>query len=152
MTDGRAATVRTFVRRWSGAIRRPEADRSGDLPLRRNASLVPVASIAGRSLVTVVAIMTFLCALAAGAGLLIAGASRDWQRAVSSEVTIQVRPIGGHDTDAEVQKAADLARATPGIDSVEVYGKKTRKSCSSRGSGPASTSTNCPSPACWPSN
>jgi cell division transport system permease protein len=124
MTDGRAATVRTFVRRWSGAIRRPEADRSGDLPLRRNASLVPVASIAGRSLVTVVAIMTFLCALAAGAGLLIAGASRDWQRAVSSEVTIQVRPIGGHDTDAEVQKAADLARATPGIDSVEVYGKK----------------------------
>lgn len=100
-----------------------DAPRLGDLPLRRDASLVPVASIAGRSLVTVIAIMSFLCALAAGAGLLIAGASRDWQRAVATEVTVQVRPTANHDVDAEVQKAADLTRSTAGVAAVEVYGK-----------------------------
>ncbi len=120
--QGRAA-LRLVAHRWITATRRPSRRRSGDLPLRRDASLVPVASIAGRSLVTVVAIMTFLCALAAGGGLLIAGASRDWQRTVSSEMTVQVRPVAGHDADAELQKAADLARATPGVVSVEVYGK-----------------------------
>lgn len=123
MTE-RIAAILSMLGRWSAAVRRPRlSPRSGDLLLRRDASLVPVASIAGRSLVTVVAIMSFLCALAAGAGLLIAGASRDWQRAVSAEVTIQVRPVSGRNVDAEVEKAADIARATPGIRAVEVYGK-----------------------------
>ena len=89
----------------------------------RDAPLVPAASIAGRSLVTVIAIMSFLCGLTAGAGLLIQGASRDWRRAVAAEVTIQVRPIAGHDVGAEVEKAADIARATPGVSAVEVYDK-----------------------------
>ena len=89
----------------------------------REALLVPAASIAGRSLVTVIAIMTFLSALTAGAGLLIHGASRDWRRAVASEVTIQVRPLTGHDVDAEVAKAAAIARSTRGIVSTEIYDK-----------------------------
>lgn len=123
MTD-RAALLRAWLRRWAPVLRRTHATaRAGDLPLSRDAPLVPVASIAGRSLVTVVAIMTFLCALAAGAGLLIAGASRDWQRTVRSEVTVQVRPVSGRDLDGEVAKAAELARGTPGIASVDVYDK-----------------------------
>lgn len=91
--------------------------------LNRDASLVPAASIASRALVTVIAIMTFLSALAAGAGLLIAGASRDWQNSVASELTIQVRPLSGHDTDAEVARAAEIARATAGITAVDVTSK-----------------------------
>ena len=99
------------------------ARRIGGLLLQRDASLVPAASIAGRSLVTVIAIMTFLCALAAGGGLMVAGASHDWKRAIATEVTIQVRPLPGRAVDAEVGKAADLARSTPGVASVEVYDK-----------------------------
>ena len=115
--------AKALMGRWGATVKRAPTVRSGDLPLRRDASLVPVASIAGRSLVTVVAIMTFLCALAAGGALLIASASRDWQRAVTTEITIQVRPITGRDLDAEVRKAADLARSTPGIANVEIFDK-----------------------------
>jgi cell division transport system permease protein len=100
------------------------AGRAGaEFALSRDAALVPAASIASRSLVTVIAIMTFLCALAAGCGLLIAGASQEWQQSVADEVTIQVRPQSGHDIEAEVGKAAALARATAGVTRVDVYGK-----------------------------
>lgn len=94
-----------------------------EFALSRNAALVPAASIASRALVTVIAIMTFLSALAAGAGLLIAGASRDWQSAVASELTIQVRPSSGHDVEAAVAEAAAAARATEGVAAVSVSSK-----------------------------
>ena len=81
----------------------------------RDAALVPAGSIAGRSLVTVVAIMTFLCALTAGAGVLVQSAASDWRRSIAAEVTIQIRPISGQDVDAAVEKAAAIARDTPGV-------------------------------------
>src|SRR5206468_276897 len=68
--------------------------------LRREMPLVPAASIAGRALVTVIAIMTFLASLSAGTAILITQASRGWQNSVSQEATIQVRPVPGHDVDA----------------------------------------------------
>ena len=107
----------------SAATPLPRRENAAEFALSRDAPLVPASSIAGRSLVTVIAIMTFLSALAAGTGLLISGASREWQRAVADEVTIQVRPVTGHDTDADVQKAADILRGTPGIATVDAYTK-----------------------------
>jgi cell division transport system permease protein len=86
-------------------------------------ALVPEASIAGRALVTVVAIMTFLASLTAGAAILISDASRGWQDAVAREMTIQIRPTAGRDLDADLAKAVELARSTPGVASVRAYTK-----------------------------
>ncbi len=82
---------------------------------RREKALVPAASIAGRALVTVVAIMTFLAALTAGAAILIADASSAWQSEVAREMTVQIRPAKGRDIDADAEKAADIARKAPGV-------------------------------------
>lgn len=94
-----------------------------DRPLKRDMPLVPADTIAGRALVTVIAIMTFLAALAAGVAMLTADAARDWQSDVSREMTIQVRPAEGRDLDAAVRQAADIARQTPGIAAVDPYSK-----------------------------
>ena len=91
--------------------------------LKRDMPLVPSDSIAGRALVTVIAIMTFLAALTAGVAILIADASHDWQNDVSREMTIQVRPIPGQDLDAATKKASDIAKAAAGIASVDPYSK-----------------------------
>jgi cell division transport system permease protein len=91
--------------------------------LRRDMPLVPAASIAGRALVTVVAIMTFLAALTAGVAILIADASHDWQDDVSHEMTIQVRPTPGNDLEVETNAATAIARKTSGILAVEPYSK-----------------------------
>jgi cell division transport system permease protein len=89
--------------------------------LRREMPLVPAASIAGRALVTVIAIMTFLASLSAGTAILITQASRGWQSSVSHEATIQVRPVAGHDLDAETRKAADIAARAPGVGDVRTF-------------------------------
>src|SRR5947199_94086 len=86
-------------------------------------SMVPADSIAGRALVAVVAIMAFLAALTLGAVVLVRAAAGEWQSAVARELTIQVRPVEGRDTNAQVKKAADLAIATPGIIGVRAYSK-----------------------------
>jgi cell division transport system permease protein len=92
------------------------------MPAHRT-SIVPADSIAGRALVAVVAIMTFLAALTLGAVVLVRAAAGEWQSAVAREVTIQVRPVEGRDTNAQVKKAADLAIATPGIVGVRAFSK-----------------------------
>ncbi len=86
-------------------------------------ALVPRASIAGRALVTVVGIMTFLASLAAGAAILIGDTSRGWQDTVAREMTIQIRPTSGRDLDADTAKAAALARGMAGIAAVRAYTK-----------------------------
>ena len=91
--------------------------------LKRNMPLVPADSIAGRALVTVIAIMTFLAAFIAGLGVLIYTASHEWTESISQEMTIQVRPSPNRDIEAEVKKAAGLAQSMPGVSNVRIFGK-----------------------------
>lgn len=91
--------------------------------LRRNAPLVPTDSAASRSLAAVIAILTFLAALCAGAAEMVAASADQWQGAVAQEVTIQVRPSPGRAIDADVARAEALARATPGIAATRVFSK-----------------------------
>jgi cell division transport system permease protein len=87
-------------------------------------AIVPQNSIAGRSLTAVVAIMTFLAALTAGAVMMVVSAASDWRSDVGREVTVQIRPVAGRDLEADVRKAADITRAVPGVADVRVYTKE----------------------------
>jgi cell division transport system permease protein len=87
-------------------------------------AIVPKSTITGRSLIAVVAIMTFLAALTAGAVMMVVSAATDWSADVGREVTIQVRPVAGRDLDTDVRKAVEITRAAPGIADVRVYTKE----------------------------
>ena len=91
---------------------------------RGETPIVPKRSIAGRALVAVVAIMTFLASLTTGAVMLVRAPAIEWQSDVAREVTIQVRPARGRDLDAEVVRAVELARAVPGVGEVRAYTKE----------------------------
>src|SRR6476469_9416040 len=71
------------------------------LLLAKEAATVPADSIAGRALMAVIAIMTFLAALTLGATVLVRSAAGEWQSAVAREVTIQVRPSEQRDVEAD---------------------------------------------------
>ncbi|HUI13091.1 MAG TPA: ABC transporter permease [Xanthobacteraceae bacterium] len=86
--------------------------------------IVPRGSIAGRSLTAVVAIMTFLAAVTAGAVMMVVTSASDWQSAVGREVTIQVRPVSGRDIEADVRAAIALAGSTAGIADVRAFSKE----------------------------
>jgi cell division transport system permease protein len=90
---------------------------------RNLAPIVPRATIAGRALVAVVAIMTFLASITTGTVLLVGASAAEWQSEVGSEITIQVRPQGGRDIERDVAAAADAMRAQPGIVEVRPFTK-----------------------------
>lgn len=110
-----------FTRAW-GRMRTGFGGKAGP-GISRDQALVPASSIAGRALVTVVAIMTFLASLAAGAAILIGDASSAWQDQVAREMTIQIRPSAGRDIEADAAKAAQLAAKTPGVAAARAYTK-----------------------------
>ncbi|MFY9956682.1 cell division protein FtsX [Bradyrhizobium sp.] len=90
---------------------------------RNLAPIVPRATIAGRALVAVVAIMTFLASITTGTVLLVGASAAEWQSEVGSEITIQVRPQGGRDIERDVAAAADAMRSQPGIVEVRPFTK-----------------------------
>jgi cell division transport system permease protein len=90
----------------------------------RNLSpIVPRASIAGRALVAVVAIMTFLASITTGAVLLVSASAAEWQSEVASEITVQVRPAAGRDLERDTAAVADTMRAQPDILEIRPFTK-----------------------------
>jgi cell division transport system permease protein len=96
------------------------------LPARaRNLSpIVPRASVAGRALVAVVAIMTFLASITTGTVLLVSASAAEWQSEVASEITIQVRPAAGRDLERDTAAVVTAIRAQPGIVEVRPFSKE----------------------------
>jgi cell division transport system permease protein len=88
-----------------------------------NAPLIPRDSVAGRALVVVIAIMTFLACLTAGAALLVADASQAWRSDVLRDATIQVKPRPGDDVESLVAKAVAIAAQAHEVDSVHALSK-----------------------------
>lgn len=107
------------------ALDPPRPRRFALLPLGRDhgTPLLPESSIAGRALVIVIVIMAFLASVTAGTVQLIAEASASWTSSVGREMTIQIRPRGGRDIEADLRRASDIARRAPGIADVRVYSK-----------------------------
>lgn len=90
---------------------------------RNMSPIVPRASIHGRALVAVVAIMTFLASMTTGTVLLVSASAAEWQSDVASEITIQVRPQTGRDLDRDTAAVTDAMRAQDGIVEVKPFSK-----------------------------
>lgn len=82
---------------------------------RRANPIVPVQSVTGRTLMFLVAIMTFLSCVTYGGVVLIQKSAIGWSSEVGLEVTIQIRPMEGELMDANLRLAESIAEATPGI-------------------------------------
>jgi cell division transport system permease protein len=96
------------------------------LPARaRNMSpIVPRGSIAGKALIAVVAIMTFLASLTTGTVLLVSASAAEWQSEVASEITVQVRPTPGRDIDKDAAAVAEAVRVQSGIVDIRAFSKE----------------------------
>ena len=91
---------------------------------RNTSPIVPRGSIAGRALIAVVAIMTFLASMTTGVVMLVRASAAEWQSDVASELTIQVRPSPGRDIERDLRAVADAVRGQPGILDVRPFSKE----------------------------
>jgi cell division transport system permease protein len=89
------------------------------LPGSSHPGIVPARSLAARTLVLVIVIMTFLAGLTVGAVDLVLASAADWSRGIAREATIQIRPVPGRGIDADVALAETLAREVEGVREVQ---------------------------------
>ncbi len=82
---------------------------------KRMAAIVPERSVAGRTLVLLIAIMTFLSGVTLGGVVLVQKSAIAWSSDVGREVTIQLRPVEGEVMESNIRTAIALAEATPGV-------------------------------------
>lgn len=122
---GRRAAVETgAVRAAVASLVKAPARRFGDPRATSGRAIVPPQSVAGRALVSVVAIMCFLACLAVGALAVVREAAHDWQVDVSREATIQIKPIGDTGMEIRLARALSLARETPGVRSARLVDER----------------------------
>lgn len=81
----------------------------------RTAPIVPERSVAGRTLVLLIAIMTFLSGVTLGGVVLVQKSAIAWSSDVGREVTIQIRPMEGEVMESNLRTAVALAEQTPGV-------------------------------------
>lgn len=88
------------------------------LPLPRRgggAPIVPEHSVAGRTLLLLITIMSFLSAVTLGGVVLVQKSAIAWSADVGREMTIQIRPVEGEVMESNLRTAVSLAEATPGV-------------------------------------
>lgn len=86
----------------------------------RPAPIVPQNSVTGRTLMLLIAIMTFLSCITLGAVVLIQKSAIAWSSDVGREVTIQIRPVEGEVMESNLRTAVALAEAIPGVAGADV--------------------------------
>ncbi|MCU0829986.1 MAG: ABC transporter permease [Rhizobiaceae bacterium] len=101
---------------------REKAKRQALRPANPQAAnpVLPASSVSMRALTLVVAIMTFLACLTAGAVLLVNQTARTWQTQISREATIQIRPAEALDMEAALEQARALAETFPGVTNARI--------------------------------
>jgi len=77
--------------------------------------IVPVHSTTSRTLLMLIAIMTFLSCLTLGGVILVQKSASAWSSNLSREVTIQIRPIKGELMDANLRLAETIASEIKGV-------------------------------------
>jgi cell division transport system permease protein len=111
-------------RRKSAPARVPAAELVGQIaagtggrpaPPRTPNPIVPPRTVARRTLLTLVAIMSFLACLSVAAVSVVAERAASWQRQIADEVTIQIKPADGMDIDSALARAVDIATQAPGV-------------------------------------
>ncbi len=99
-------------RRWRG---RPGHGGDPHTATRGANPIVPPQSVARRTLLVLVAIMSFLACLTVAAVAFVGERADSWQRQIAEEVTIQIRPSEAGPMDEAVARAVDIAVQTPGV-------------------------------------
>lgn len=98
--------------------------RAAKIAARAQRPIVPPDNIAGRTMVLVIAIMTFLSCLTLGAVTLVRDTAATWQTQISREATVQIKPAEGLDMEAVLAQARQIAASYSGVRSATIMGRQ----------------------------
>lgn len=91
---------------------------------RRPGPIVPPQNMAGKALVAVIAIMTFLSSITLGAVSLVRDRAGEWETQIAREATIQIKPADGLDMEAALARAVEIASAAKGVSGARIVDRE----------------------------
>lgn len=91
---------------------------------RRQRPVIPRSQPAIRTLTIAMSVMCYLASLAIGGLILINRAVDSWTTDMAREVTVQVRPLVGHDLEAELARAAEIIASFSGVTEIKVLDRE----------------------------
>src|SRR3979409_2254222 len=97
------------------AVMETPADTARPQAQKRTTAVPPGRAFAGRTLVLLIAIMTFRSGGTLGAVVRGQKSAIAWSTDVGREVTIQIRPVGGEVMDSNIRTVIAIAEAIPGV-------------------------------------
>ncbi len=77
--------------------------------------IIPSSGVAGKPLFLVVTAMCYLASITLGASLLISNKINEWTSDVSNEITVQIRPMRGINSETQVADAISILNNTAGV-------------------------------------
>jgi cell division transport system permease protein len=86
---------------------------------RSSSQIVPSASIAGKALTVVIAIMSFLACLTAGAVYMVNRSAQAWVNDITSEITVELDPINTADIEKKMTLVSLFLAKQKGITEVK---------------------------------
>jgi cell division transport system permease protein len=107
-----------------GAQGADEVKPANERAQRKMAPIVPSQNIAGRALISVIAIMTFLSCLTLGAVTLVRDTASMWENQIAREATIQIKPSEGLDMEAALAAAQRIASEFAGVRAARIVDRE----------------------------
>lgn len=103
------------ARQQGAAQHQGTATKDTTAPQGTTTPIVPKNSISSRTLMLLIAIMTFLSCVTLGGVILVQKSAIAWSSEVGRQITIQIRPIAGEVMESNLRTAIALAQSTPGV-------------------------------------
>ena len=86
---------------------------------RKPAPIMPASGVAGRPLLIAIIVMCYFASITIGSVALITHIVSSWTSQISSQVTVQIKPVNETTQDKQIEAAVALLKASRGIVSVE---------------------------------
>jgi len=93
--------------RISGGVKMPE--------MRKSAPIMPASGVAGRPLLIAISIMCYFASVTIGSVALITHIVDSWTSQISSQVTVQIKPVGERAQNDQITAALAVLKATKGV-------------------------------------
>ncbi len=85
----------------------------------QHSKIMPQSTTASRTLTMVMTVMCYLACLALGSLIVINKAVDSWTSDISSQITVQIKPVNGQKVSAQISKALAILRSSDGITGAE---------------------------------
>lgn len=102
---------------------RPKPAVSAFMPRSGSVHIIPRTGVVGSALTAVIAVMCYLGSLTLGLVIVIDKSVDNWTSDISGQVTVQIKPEPGYDTERDIRTALSILRVTRGISGAKVISK-----------------------------